>query len=82
MALINTAFRAAAINAGHPDQVQVNAWFADRQTGRWANQTVRQAFPPPGTRSRRDILAELDELHAAGVVTDAEFERLRGRLKS
>ena len=93
MALLSQMFRTVAIT-GRTDTV--NAWFASRQGGRWAEQTVRDAFPtvpPHGQRSRpaaptgpsaadRDeTLRELKELHERGVLTDAELERLRARLR-
>jgi len=73
----------------------VNAWFADRQGGRWAEQTISAAFPtlprhaqrpPPAAASRppadpAETLRELTELHERGVVTDAEFEALRAGLR-
>lgn len=74
MALLSQMFRAAAIT-GRPDSV--NAWFADRQGGRWAEQTIRRALPHP----QRDAkLEELNDLHAQGVVSDDELTRLRTRL--
>ena len=42
MALLSQMFRTVAIT-GRTDTV--NAWFAERQGGRWAEQTVRDAFP-------------------------------------
>jgi hypothetical protein len=67
-------FRTAAIT-GRADSV--NAWFADRQGGRWAEQTIRRALPHP----QRDAkLKELDDLHAQGIVSDAELKQLRARL--
>jgi Short C-terminal domain len=90
MALLSQMFRTVAIT-GRTDTV--NAWFADRQGGRWAEQTVRAAFPqaaPPGgsgssaptalPKDPAERLRELTELHRQGVVTDAEFEALRARL--
>ena len=88
MALLSQMFRTVAIT-GRTDTV--NAWFASRQGGRWAEQTVRDAFPtvpPHGQRSRSAVatrppadpdqtLRELTELHERGVLTDAEFEDLR-----
>ena len=85
-------FRTVAVT-GRTDTV--NAWFAGRQGGRWAEQTISAAFPqeapharrttPPIAGSARDdpaeTLRELTELHQRGVVTDAEFERLRARLR-
>jgi hypothetical protein len=78
------------------DTTRVNAFFGGRQGGRWAQQTVAAAFPnaapsaaqgsPPaaGERSRADpaeTLRQLTELHQGGVVTDAEFERLRAQIR-
>jgi hypothetical protein len=89
MALLSRMFRTVAIT-GRTDTI--NAWFADRQGGRWAEQTVRAAFPahaartPPPDRDPphtdpRETLCELTELHRRGVVTDAEFDDLRARLR-
>jgi hypothetical protein len=90
MALLSGMMRTVAIT-GRTDSV--NAWFADRQGGRWAEQTVRGAFPtlpgsghraPPAAPrrppDRAASLAQLDALRRGGVLTEAEFERLRGRL--
>jgi Short C-terminal domain len=55
----------------------INAWLGDRQGGRWAEQTVRSVVPAAQPRSHS--LKQLDELHARGVVTDAEYKRLRQR---
>jgi hypothetical protein len=78
------------------DTTRVNAFFGGRQGGRWAQQTVAAAFPnaappagqgsPPAARepSRADpaeTLRQLTELHQGGVVTDAEFERLRAQIR-
>ena len=79
MALFSQMIRTAAIT-GRPDRV--HAWFADRQSGRWADQMVRNAFPPPGRprRSRKETLAALEALRADGIVTEEELEHLRARL--
>lgn len=72
MALLSQMIRSVAIT-GSTDYV--NAWFADRQGGRWAEQTVRSAFPNVSHAPRRDparALQDLTELHRRGVVTDAE----------
>ena len=86
MALLSQMIRTVAIT-GRTDTV--NAWFASRQGGRWAEQTVRDAFPNvphgPGTQpvaTRRPVdpaqtLRDLTELHERGVLTDAEFDALR-----
>jgi hypothetical protein len=85
MALLNQMFRTVAIT-GRTDTV--NSWFASRQGGRWAEQTVRDAFPrvqpASATRSPADpdrTLRELMELHGRGVLTDAELEGVRARLR-
>jgi len=92
MALLSQMIRTVAIT-GRTDTV--NAWFAKRQGGRWAEQTVSSAFPnlPPHARqgspavARRapadpaKTLRELTELHKRGVLTDDEFERLRAGLR-
>ena len=91
MALLSSSIRRVAIT-GSTDSV--NAWFAGRQGGRWAEQTIRAAFPtlssrthgtpsasarqPPADPAR--TLQELTDLHDRGVVTDAELEHLRARL--
>jgi hypothetical protein len=78
MALLSQMIRSVTITG---DTDHLNAWFADRQGKRWAEQTVRQAFP---TATRRDAgaqLRELNALHERGDVTDAEFERLQARLR-
>jgi hypothetical protein len=90
MVLLTRMFRTAAIT-GRTD-IYDASWFAGRQGGRWANQTVSDAFPTlppndrrtqPATRPTADpaeTLQELSELHQRGVLTDAELERLRARL--
>ena len=50
----------------------VHEWLAGRQFGRWSQQ-------PPAKRDQS--LRSLIELHKQGVVDDAEFETLRGRIK-
>ncbi len=73
MALLSQMFRTAAIT-GRTDTI--NAWFAGRQGGRWAEQTVRSAFPNlPGDRQR-----DIADLRRRGVLTGAEAEALRARL--
>jgi hypothetical protein len=94
MALLSRMMRTVAIT-GRTDTI--NAWFAGRQGGRWAEQTIAAAFPkaaphaaqgsaPAGRDPSRadpaERLRELTELHRRGVVTDAEFERLRARLRA
>jgi hypothetical protein len=92
MALLSQMFRTVAIT-GRTDTL--NAWFAGRQGGRWAEQTVSAAFPeaapraqsiPPAGRdaARADpaeTLRELTELRQRDILTDAELARLRARLR-
>jgi hypothetical protein len=81
MVLLSQYIRAAAIT-GRPDALNAS-WFAGRQGGRWAEQTVRAAMPARGgvpSTNPTDTLQELTDLHRRGVLTDAEFEDLRGRL--
>ena len=75
MALLSQMIRQAAIT-GRTDNL--NAWFADRQGAQWAEQTVRSAFPAPATADAR---RRLGELRSSGVLTEAEVDRLRARLK-
>jgi hypothetical protein len=91
MALLSQMIRGAAIT-GRTDSV--SAWFADRQGRRWADQTIRNAFPPEMSGRGRppaaapaapaadpaERLRQLSELHERGAITDAELERLRARL--
>jgi hypothetical protein len=88
MVLLSQLIRSAAIT-GRTDNLAT--WFAGRQGGRWAEQTVRSAIPtaaahrPVPPREPRpadptETLRELTELHERGVVSDEEFENLRARL--
>ena len=78
MALLSQMFRTVAIT-GRTETI--NAWFADRQGGRWAEQTVAGAFPAAAPHADpAETLRELMELHQRGVVTDPELEALRARL--
>jgi hypothetical protein len=83
MALLSQMFREVAITGSTE---RLNAWWADRQGGRWAEQTVRNAFPtashppaPPADPS--ETLRRLTELRDGGVISDAEFGLLRTRLR-
>jgi hypothetical protein len=91
MALLSQMFRHVAITGRTDD---LNAWFATRQGGRWAEQKVRAAFPPapqarrapppPATQPPADPaerLRQLTELRRRGVVTDAEFETIAAGLR-
>ena len=83
MALLSQMFRTVAIT-GRTDTI--NAWFAGRQGGRWAEQTVAGAFPnvPAGgtrpTANAAAVLREVTELQQRGVLTGVEAEALRARL--
>ena len=84
MVLLSQYIRAAAIT-GRPDSLNAS-WFAGRQGGRWAEQTVRAAMPTRGTGAAApaesaQTLQELTDLHRRGVLTDAELQELRGRLR-
>ena len=76
MVLLSQYIRRAAIT-GRTDNVNA-AWFAGRQGGRWVEQTVRAAMP---IRDPAEKLRELTELHERGVLTDAELDGLRRRLR-
>jgi hypothetical protein len=84
MVLLSQYIRAAAIT-GRPDTLNAS-WFAGRQGGRWAEQTVRAAMPARGATGApaadaSETLRELTDLHRRGVLTDAELEDLRSRLR-
>jgi hypothetical protein len=78
MVLLSQLIRTAAIT-GRPDRV--HAWFAGRQGGRWVEQTVSAAVPNRARADPAATLAELNELHARGVITDGELKKLRDRLR-
>ena len=89
MVLLSQYIRATAIT-GRSDTLNAS-WFAGRQGGRWAEQTVAAAMPqrehirprPAPAQPEADpaeTVRKLEELHASGVLTDAELESLRGRL--
>jgi hypothetical protein len=87
MVLLSQYIRAAAIT-GRPDSLNAS-WFAGRQGGRWAEQTVSAAMPARGAGASArpgagaaDTLQELTDLHQRGILTDAEFEDLRSRLSA
>jgi len=89
MALLSRMIRTVAIT-GRTDTI--NTWFATRQGGRWAEQTISAAFPAQAARSTpppapkrpsadpAEAFRELTELHRSGVLTQAEFEDLRSGL--
>lgn len=92
MVLLTQMIRTVAVT-GRTDTLNAS-WFAGRQGGRWAEQTVGAAFPtaarahsaapaaatqPPSEPA--ETLRELTELHERGVITSAELEGLRARLR-
>jgi hypothetical protein len=88
--LLSRMIRTAAIT-GRTDALDtqyVNAFFGGRHGGRWARQTVAGAIPtaaphaaqesqPTERADPAEALRELTKLRERGVVTDADFERLR-----
>ena len=85
MVLLTTMMRTAAVT-GRTDFVP--SWVAGRQSGVWAERTVRAVLPPakdrqpapPSPADPAETLRQLTQLHQAGVLTDAEFEQLRTRV--
>ena len=73
MVLLSNMMRAEAIT-GRTDLV--DQWLQGRQFGRWAQQPARTAAADPA-----ESLKTLADLHERGVVSDAEFEALRRRIK-
>jgi hypothetical protein len=69
--LLSNMMRAQAIT-GRTDLV--HEWLAGRQFGRWSQQ-------PPAKPDPDASLRQLIQLREQGVVDDAEFEALRGRIK-
>jgi hypothetical protein len=67
--LLSNMMRAQAIT-GRTDLV--NEWLAGRQFGRWSQR------PPDRSQS----LKTLTQLRQQGVISDAEFETLRRRIKT
>ena len=79
--LLSRMMRTAAITGSTDalDSRRFDAFFGGRQGGRWARQTVAAAIPTAAPQATH-ALRELTELHQRGVVTDAEFERLRAEI--
>jgi hypothetical protein len=80
MPMLSSMIRTVAIT-GSSDTI--TAWCADRQGREWAERTVRSAFPDThGHGAAGDArLRELQGLHARGLLTDAEVNLLRSRLR-
>jgi hypothetical protein len=81
MVLLSQMMRTAAIT-GSTDYALFPR-IAGRQGGAWAQRTVGAAMPTGQSRNDGgDVrLRDLADLHARGVLTDAEFERFRSRLR-
>jgi hypothetical protein len=87
MPLLSRMMRTAAITGR---TYPTDAWAAGRQGGRWAAQTVNAAFPSTtrvertgaAARDPAETLRDLTDLHRRGLLSDAEFDALRGRLAS
>ena len=80
--MLSNMFRQVAITGGGQP---VYRRIADRQGEAWAQRTVGAAMAPTFERAEHDAarkhsLETLEDLHARGAVTDAEFEALRARL--
>ncbi|HVG75492.1 MAG TPA: SHOCT domain-containing protein [Thermoleophilaceae bacterium] len=77
--LLSRMMRTAAITGRTDvlDTPRVDAFFGGRQGGRWARQTAAAAIP---RAAPTETLEELTDLHQRGIVTDAEFERLRAEI--
>jgi hypothetical protein len=78
MALLSAAMRSAAFtDSSRP----IGAWMQGRQWGRWGDQWV--AGPPATRRAQQtgEQIVRLEQLHAAGVIDDAELARLRARVR-
>jgi hypothetical protein len=76
MALLSSMMRVDALT-GRDDAVR--AWFDGRQGWQW-----RAPRRTPAARSPADAagaLRELTDLHSRGILTDAEAEELRARLR-
>ena len=78
MVLLSQMFRVAAIT-GRTDAYDAS-WFAGRQGGRWAEQTVGAAFQGRPLRDPAARRRELDELRQRGVLSETEADALRARL--
>jgi hypothetical protein len=90
--LLSRMMRTAAMTGSTDalDSRGVDAFFGGRQGGRWARQTAAGAIPtaaphaaqspPAEPADPTETLRELTKLHQHGVVTDAEFERLRAEI--
>ena len=83
MALLSQMFRTVAIT-GRTDTV--NAWLLRARAGAGPNRRFEMPSPgfspatgPPADPDR--TLRELMELHASGVLTDAELKNFRARLQ-
>ena len=79
MVLLSSMMRAQAITGRTG---LIDEWLAGRQFGRWAQPPARAAATPPPAADPAESLTMLTELHQRGLVSDAEFETLRSRIKA
>jgi hypothetical protein len=77
MALLSAAMRTAAFTESSRP---IGAWMQGRQWGRWGDQWVAGPGATPGAGRAGDQIVRLEQLHAAGVIDDAELARLRARV--
>jgi Short C-terminal domain len=76
VALLSGMIRTAAITGSTQDSVFVR--IAGRQGGAWAQRTVGAAMPTARPAAGASpSLRDLTDLRDRGVITDAEFDRLR-----
>ena len=64
----------------------IDNWFAGRQWGRWVVQGSPEHLPPQAALPQppadpAKTLQNLTQLRQSGVIDDAEFQRLRTRLR-
>ena len=63
----------------------IDDWFAGRQWGRWGVQHTHAYRPSPTAAQPpadpATTLQDLTQLRERGVIDDAEFQRLRARLR-
>ena len=79
MVLLSSAMRAQAIT-GRRDYV--DQWLGGRQFGRWMYQPAHAGATPAPTADPAESLKTLTELHERGLISDAELEALRSRIKT
>jgi hypothetical protein len=87
MVLLSGMMRAAAFTGSRQP---IDDWFAGKQWGRWIVQGSPEHLPPQAGRQHASTqppadpakrLQNLTQLRDTGVIDDAEFQRLRARLR-